>query len=165
MNWKRIHIHGKPYPAPDPGTHPPPSARRPPRRYAVTGPRRRHASTGHRRHQQALPAHCWHASPARRSHASIGRRRRHASQHPLAATMLVDAEPPSPRIAGSRHLRQTSRSPVLAAATPPPVSTALPLVVHGLLVGLELAACKESSRSPRNKTNRWMGGSVREGIW
>jgi len=39
------------------------------------------------------------------------------------------------------------------------------LDVHGLLVGLELAACKESSGSPRNKTNRWMGGSVREGIW
>ena len=113
MNWKQIHIHGKPYPAPDPGTHPPPSARRPPRRQAVTGPRRRHASTGHRRRRQASPTRCLHASPACRSHASIGRRRRHAFQHPLAATTLVDAEPPSPRIAGPRHRRHASRSPVL----------------------------------------------------
>ena len=171
MNWKRLNIHGKPYPTTCPGRPDPilrvcdstTLGRHDARRSRV--PRRRHASTGHRRRRQASPTRCRHASPARHSHASIGRRRRNASQHPLAATTLVDAEPPSPRIAGSRHLRHASRSPVLAAATPPPVSTALPLVVHGLLVGLELAACKESSRSPRNKTNRWMGGSVREGIW
>ena len=145
MNWKQLDIHGKPYPATCPG-RPDPILRV--CDFTTLG---RHDARRSR-------------VPCRR-HASIGRRRRHAFQHPLAATTLVDAEPPSPRIAGSRHLRHASRSPVLAAATPPPVSTALPLVVHGLLVGLELAACKESSRSPRNKTNRWMGGSVREGIW
>ena len=119
MNWKRLDIHGKPYPATCPGRPDPilrvcdstTLGRHDARRSRV--PRRRHASTGHRRRRQALPARCCHASPARRSHAFIGRRRRHASQHPLAATTLVDAEPPSPRIAGPRHRRHASRSPVL----------------------------------------------------
>jgi hypothetical protein len=155
MNWKQLDIHGKPYLATCPGRPDPilrvcdstTLGRHGARRSRV--PRRRHASTGHRRRRQASPTRCRHASPARRSHASISRR--HASQHPLAATTLVDAEPPSPRIAGSRHLRHASRSPVLAAAMPPPVSTALPLVVHGLLVGLELAAQGIEQKPPETR--------------
>jgi len=68
MNWKRLDIHGKPYPATCPGRPDPilrvcdstTLGRHDARRSRV--PRRRHASTGHRRRRQASPTRCRHAS-------------------------------------------------------------------------------------------------------
>ena len=113
MNWKRIHIHGKPYPAPDPGTHPPPSARRPPRPVGRLGTRRSQVLAG----ATPPPATVAVGKPCRPAAATP--RRPAAATHSSAAAA---ATPPStrwPPPCSWTRSRHRHALPVLATAVTP----------------------------------------------